>query len=84
MKSEESSAQYTIRSIPREVDRALRQRAARQKQSLNRVIVEVLTEATTGLSRKIDLSDVTGGWTPDPAFDEILSSQRQVNRNRWK
>jgi hypothetical protein len=84
MRKQASSSQYTIRGIPREVDRALRQKAARQKRSLNQVIVEELTEATIGARRKTDLSDVTGGWVPDPAFDEIVASQRQIDRDKWK
>ena len=84
MKPQESSKQYTVRGIPLEVDRALRLKAALQKQSLNRVIVELLTKASTHPSRKTDLSDVTGGWIPDPAFDEILASQRQIARDLWK
>jgi plasmid stability protein len=84
MKSQASAKQYTIRGIPREVDRALRQKAARQKRSLNQVIVEELIAATLGAKRKIDLSDVTGAWVPDPAFDEILASQRQIDWDKWK
>jgi hypothetical protein len=83
MKVQASSKQYTIRGIPREVDRALRQKAARQKRSLNQVIVEELTQAAIGAKRKTDLSDVTGGWIPDPAFDKIIASQRQIDRDRW-
>jgi plasmid stability protein len=84
MKEQASSKQYTIRGIPREVDRALRQKAARQKRSLNQVVVEELTEATIGAKRKTDLSDVTGGWIQDPAFDEIVASQRQIDWDKWK
>jgi plasmid stability protein len=84
MKEQASSKQYTIRGIPREVDRALRQKAARQKRSLNQVIVEELTEATIGAKRRADFSDLTGGWIPDPAFDEILASQRQIDWDKWK
>jgi plasmid stability protein len=80
----QASVQYTIRGIPKEVDRALRQKAARQKRSLNQVILEELTEATLGAKRKTDLSDVTGGWVSDPAFDEILASQRQIDWDKWK
>jgi hypothetical protein len=84
MRKQASSSQYTIRGIPREVDRALRQKAARLKRSLNQVIVEELTEATVGARRKTDLSDVTGGWVPDPAFDQIVASQRQIDWDKWK
>ena len=63
MKLQADTKQYTIRGIPSEVDRALRQKAARRKRSLNQVIVEELTEATLGAKRKmVPLQDVTGGW----------------------
>ena len=80
----QASKQYTIRGVPREVDRILRQKAAREKRSLNQLIVDQLTAATIGAKRKTDLSDVTGGWIPDPAFDEILASQRQIDWEKWK
>jgi plasmid stability protein len=84
MKQQASLAQYTIRGVPPEVDRVLRQKAARRKQSLNRVILEELTEAAIGGRRRADFSDLAGQWTPDPAFDEILAAQRQIDRDKWK
>lgn len=36
--------QYTVRNVPKEVDRALRKRAKEGKVSLNQVILEALTE----------------------------------------
>jgi hypothetical protein len=80
----QAPVQYTIRGIPREVDRVLRQKAARRKQSLNQVVVDELTSATMGNRRRTDFSDVTGRWTPDPGFDEILAAQRQVDWDKWK
>ena len=76
--------QYTIRGVPPEVDRVLRQKAAGRKQSLNQVILDELTEATIGRLRGADFSDLVGRWTPDAAFDGILAEQRQVDRDKWK
>jgi len=76
MKKQAGSGQYTIRGIPQEVDRVLRQKAARKKTSLNQVILEELTVATIGSRRKADFSDIVGKWTPDPAFDAIMAAQR--------
>jgi len=75
---------YTIRGIPPEVDRVLRQKAARRKQSLNRVILDELTVAAIGGRRRADFSDIVGRWTPDPAFDAILAVQRQIDWDKWK
>ncbi len=84
MKKQARDLQYTIRGIPPEVDRALRRRAANRKQSLNQVIVDELTAATTGLRKRADFRDVVGQWTPDPAFDEILATQRRIDPDQWK
>jgi hypothetical protein len=70
--------------VPDEVERLLRQKAAKRKQSLNQVIVDELTRATIGHARKSDFSDLVGRWTSDPAFDEILGAQRQIDRVKWK
>jgi hypothetical protein len=79
-----AAIQYTIRGVPPEVDRALRQKASRHNHSLNQVILDELSRATVGLKRKADFSDLVGKWTPDPEFDEIIASQRQIDRDRWK
>jgi hypothetical protein len=79
----EEPVQYTIRGVPPEVDRALRKKAA-LKQSLNQVVVDELTRATIGRPRKTDFSDLVGRWTPDPAFDEVIASQRQIDSGKWK
>ena len=80
----DKSAQYTGRGVPPAVDRALREKAARRKQSLNQVIIDELTEATITRKKKADFSDVVGKWTPDPGFDEIIASQRQIDWEKWK
>ena len=77
-------AQYTIRGVPLEVDRALRKKAAQLKLSLNQLVVDELTRATIGRPRRADFSDLVGQWTPDPAFDEIIAAQRQIDWDKWK
>jgi hypothetical protein len=84
MSLQAESVQYTIRGIPSEVDRILRQKAAHRKQSLNQVIVDELIAATIGRSVKADFSDLVGKWTPDPAFDEMIAAQRQIDWDKWK
>jgi hypothetical protein len=84
MKPQASGIQYTVRGIPREVDRILRQKAAQRKESLNQVILDELALATIGHKQKADFSDLVGEWTPDPAFDEILAAQRRIDRDKWK
>jgi hypothetical protein len=36
------------------------------------------------LALKADFSDVTGGWTPDRGFDEIIAAQRPIDCDKWK
>ena len=76
--------QYTIRGIPPEVDRALRKKAAQLKISLNQLVVDELTRATVGGTRKADFSGLVGQWTADPGFDEVIASQRQIDWDKWK
>lgn len=78
------SAQYTVRDVPAEVDRALRQRAAHARQSLNRLIVDELTRIAVGGRALADFSDLVGQWVPDKAFDAILAEQRTVDAAMWK
>jgi hypothetical protein len=84
MRWQAPDVQYTVRGIPPEVDRALRRKAAQRKQSLNQIIIDELTAATTGVRKRADFRDVVGQWTPDPEFDEILASQRQIDPDKWK
>jgi len=78
------SVHYTIRGIPAEVDHALRVKAAQRKQSLNRVVVDILTRTLIGKPVKADFTDLVGQWAPDPAFDEVIASQRQIDPGKWK
>ena len=77
----QAEIQYTIRGIPREVDRMLRKKAERRKKSLNQLIVDELIEATIGRRQQADFSDLAGRWVPDPAFDDIIAAQRQIRLN---
>jgi len=78
------SIQYTIRGIPPEVDSTLRKKAAQRKQSLNRFILDELTMAIGGHRNRASFSDLVGRWIADPALDEILAAQRQIDPNEWK
>jgi hypothetical protein len=84
MKAQAGGIQYTIRGVPREVDRILRTKATRRGQSLNQVIVDELIAVTVGSQRRPDFSDFVGRWTHDPAFDEIVAAQRHVDSDKWK
>jgi len=84
MRSQAEGVQYTIRGVPREVDRILRRKAAERKQSLNQVVLDELVLATVGRKRRADFSDLVGQWTADAAFEEILAAQRQIDWDKWQ
>jgi len=77
------TVQYTVRGVPAEVDRALRDRAERQNISINQVILDELTKATVGRKQIADFSDLVGKWQPDKSFDEIVQSQRTIDADDW-
>jgi hypothetical protein len=81
---QQAEIQYTVRGVPREVDRALRKKSAARKQSLNQVILDELTVATVGHRQRADFSDLVGQWKSDRAFDAILKAQRQIEPDQWK
>lgn len=79
--------QYTIRNVPKEVDKALRERARREGRSLNEVAIEALTRALALDGHhevQRDLADVAGTWVEDPATDEALAAQRAIDPELWK
>jgi hypothetical protein len=84
MKKQARSFQYTIRGIPADVDRILRQKAERRKQSLNQVVLEELSAATVGRTQRADFGDLVGQWTPDPDFDAMVKAQRQIDPEKWR
>lgn len=79
--------QYTIRNVPRAVDRALRSRAAERGLSLNAVLLEVLTSAAgVGKEPRVhdDLDHLIGSWVHDPETDRALDTQRTVDLRDWE
>ena len=79
--------QYTIRSVPASVDRALRNRARSEDKSLNQAALEALQRGA-GLAPDIqvytDLDDLIGTWESDPEFDRALAAQDVVDRRLWR
>jgi len=79
--------QYTLRNIPNELDKVLREKAQLEQKSLNQVAVEALMAALGLTSESIqrrDLSDIVGTWKEDPVFDAAIQEQRQIDPELWK
>ncbi len=82
----------TVRNLPPELARAIRQKAKREKVSLNRAVIGLLEEAA-GLGRGTkpevlhhDLDDLAGSWSKEEyeEFTEALLEQRQIEPEMWK
>lgn len=81
----------TVRKLPPAVARAVKEKARREKLSLNKAIVRLLEEATgteRGREKVVhhDLDKFFGTWTEREAdaFDEALREQRQIEPEMWK
>lgn len=79
--------QYTVRSIPEEVDRELRRRAQAEGKSLNALVIELLEQSTRPPSTPVvhhDLDFLFGTWVEDPAFDEAVAEFERIDEEYWK
>jgi hypothetical protein len=79
--------QYTIRHIPKVIDRALRRRAVEDGKSLNDAAIEALRRGV-GVGdepvRHRRLDDLIGTWVEDPEFDAAIADQHRVDDRLWK
>lgn len=81
------SAQYTIRTVPPAIDRALRRRAKQEAKSLNAVAVEALArglELDAAPVEHADLDSLIGSWQEDKAFDRAIADFERVDEAAWK
>lgn len=79
--------QYTVRSVPADIDRALREKAVREGCSLNTYIVNTL-RAGTGLSDAPpsfhDLDYLSGTWVHDEECNKALAEFDKIDEDMWK
>jgi hypothetical protein len=81
------STQYTIRTVPAAVDRALRRRAKQEAKSLNAVAVEALARGLELDAKPVehtDLDALIGSWQEDPAFNRAVADFERVDEDAWK
>ena len=88
----------TIHDLPIELHRALTVRAAAEKTSVAKALLEAAAEQLgvalppptsesngNGAPKKYrDLSDIAGTWVEDPEFDAILAEQRKIDPELWQ
>lgn len=79
--------QYTVRSVPEDVDKALRERAVREGCSLNTYIVDTLRNGA-GLSDTLpsfhDLDHLSGKWIKDDECDRALEEFDKIDKDMWE
>lgn len=79
--------QYTIRNIPAEVDRRLRDSARHLHRSLNQTLLDLLSRAAGASQASAsyrDLDAFFGSWTADPKVDQALAEQRTIDKKLWR
>ena len=81
----------TVRNLPPKVAKAIREKARKERLSLNKAVIKLLEEATgaTQDTRRVlhhDLDRFFGSWTKEEAdaFDQALREQRQIEPEMWK
>jgi len=69
------------------LDKRLRERAAKERKSLNQTALEAL-KAGIGLTenpvRYRDLDDLAGTWVNDPEFDRAIEGMDRIDPELWK
>ena len=77
----------TLRNIPPEVQKGIRERARRKRISANRAVIELLQERLAVPRREKDglyhdLDHLFGSWTAEQAeeFDRILKEMREEEK----
>jgi len=77
--------QYTIRNIPDNLDRTARKKAAKDRQSLNSVLLEALSKGLNvdGDVEYHDMDDLAGTWVSDPDTDAVLKEFDVIDGELW-
>ncbi len=76
--------QYTIRGIPEDLDRAIRNRADENGESMNQTAIDLLRHGIEMEELHHDLDWIQNSWKDDRAFDEAIGLQRKVDPDLWK
>ncbi len=81
----------TLRNIPPQLDRTIRQRAKNTGVSVNKVVIRLLQEHLGEPGRKQaqryhDLDELAGAWSKQEAeaFERTLATQREIDPEMWK
>ena len=82
------TVQYTVRSVPAHIDKALRRKAQQGRKSLNEVLRDALIREAEGtdLPERVytDLDALVGSWVDVPGFDDAIHAQDRVDEALWR
>ena len=82
------TVQYTVRSVPAHVDKALRRKAQNGRKSLNEVLRDALIREAEGtdVPERIytDLDALAGSWVDVPGFDDAIEAQDRIEEALWR
>ena len=79
--------QYTIRNIPKNLDQRLRDMCHERRESLNKLVVDLLASAAGLKDEPVvhhDLDELSGTWVQDPEFDKAMEVLGTVDEDMWK
>ena len=77
----------TVRNIPPDLASALNREKRRRGQSLNRTVVELLSQSLgVGTTRSNGLARLAGGWTDEQAaeMEEAMAPFGRVDTEMWR
>jgi len=80
------SIKHTIRSVSETLDRAVRQRARSEGQSILTVLIEALTKGMDMATRPAEHSDLDhliGTWQEDSEFDQAVVDFGRIDKDAW-
>ena len=82
------TVQYTVRSVPAHVDKALRRMARKGRKSLNEVLRDALIREAEGtdLPERVytDLDALAGSWVDVPGVEEAIHAQDRIDEALWR
>ena len=82
------TVQYTVRSVPAHIDKALRRKAQQARKSLSQVLRDALIQEAEGteLPERVyaDLDALVGAWVDVPDFDDAIQVQDRVDEALWR
>jgi hypothetical protein len=86
--SSSPTVQYTVRSVPAHVDKALRRKAQKWRKSLNEVLRDALIREAEGtdVPERVytDLDGLVGSWVDVAGFDDAIVAQDRVDEALWR